>query len=131
MSAMPVDLQHLDDRLVARVPFGRSRFLGFLGATLFGLITRMVTPQFVSAAHGNVPTPCFGYNNCHCCSGANCCESGCYWHSSHAHGCPTGGQCWNSCNYDGDGCCYSYQCCDWHSSDGLCICRRYRGRICP
>jgi hypothetical protein len=131
MSVVPVDAGQLDHRLASQVPFGRSRFLGFCGAALFGVATRLVTPKLASAAHGNVPSPCFGFATCHCCSGTSCCESGCYWHSSHHHGCPTGGQCWNSCNYDAQGCCYSYRCCDWHSSGGLCLCRSYRGKICP
>ena len=120
-------VEHLDDQLKAQVPFGRSRAFGALSVALFGLATRMVTPRPVLAAHGPVPSPCFGYGVCHCCNGDNCCQNKCKYNSP--LGCPSGGQCWYSCGNGNQG--YGlYHCCDFSSPQGSCICHKKRSSTC-
>ena len=94
----------LDEHDLAKVPFGRNRFLRALGIALFGLTVQSILPQTVAAA----PYPCFGYPTCSCCSGHNCCASGCCAVTGHSH-CPGGGQCWYVCTGGG-----MFKCCDYH-----------------
>ena len=97
----------------------RSKVIAVASSAILYWTLRLTAPEVARAAHLGVPYPCFGYGQCHCCSGSTCCESGCLWHSDHSHGCPSGGQCWYTCiQATGD----VYQCCDWHSNTGLCIC---------
>jgi hypothetical protein len=105
------------------VRFGRSRALAILGGGLVGLSTRLFVPAEARASHVGPPPPCFGFPKCHCCSDrATCCLNSCYWHTWHDHGCPTNLQCWVSCRQGA-----LYRCCDWHSGNGLCLCRSYWG----
>lgn len=122
-------LVDLDEQALARVPFGRNRFLRALGIALFGSVVRLLLPQITQAHHQDPPYPCFGYHKCSCCSGTSCCTaSGCgYWESL---GCPGGGQCWYTCGVEG----YLYKCCDWRQRlpDGSwdpnpCICSGWVG----
>jgi hypothetical protein len=93
------------------VPFGRNRFLKWLGggvlAASVGLATRAIPAD---AYHGSPPACCFGYGVCHCCNGRYCCNVGtdCHRHSF-SLGCPGGEQCWNCCSGGN-----LYRCCDWH-----------------
>lgn len=122
---MSIAIEH-DTKVLKDVPFGRNRFLGMLGGALSALAVRAVMPKAALAAHGAVPSPCFGYGVCHCCSGAICCESRCSWPADHSH-CPGGQQCWYVCSG-----LYKYQCCDWHCgtcNNGHCICR-YQVGLC-
>jgi hypothetical protein len=107
-----VDVRQLvdgEEQELAKIRFGRNRFLRTVGVALFAFATQLVSPQEASAAHGYVPWPCHGANICHCCSGASCCESGCKYD----------GYCWYVVVN-----CATYKCCDWiNSNDKLCICR--------
>lgn len=117
-----------DERILARVPFGRNRFLRALGVALFGFAVQMIAPQPVYASHAPPPAPCFGYHPCQKCSGSTCIsDAGCQWHTGHSHGCPSGGQCWYTCAGG-----LTHKCCDWHEnpSDALCICQVIWGPGC-
>jgi hypothetical protein len=101
-------LVDLDDQALTNVSFGRNRFLRALGVALFGLVTRLAAPQLAHAYHGSPPAPCFGFGQCHCCSGTQCCNpAGCQYPGS--LGCPGGGQCWYTCI----GGSQLFKCCDW------------------
>lgn len=118
---MSLEHAHLDTRppVLAPTHFGRNRTLGILGAALFGLVVRAVTPQGVEASHGPPPyyPNCHGYGSCHCCNGSSCCQSGCGY--TGWLGCESGGQCWASVDA---GSCRTIWCCDYTSPDGNCIC---------
>jgi hypothetical protein len=108
-----------------RVRFGRNRFLLLLSAGFMTAATKLAlaTPAF---AH---PTPefCSGAPGCHCCSGGDCCESGCSFVDT---ACETG-HCWTVAQPDGSGCYWLYQCCDWSGpAHGLCICRAGPSHAC-
>jgi hypothetical protein len=120
-------VERFDGETMARVPFGRSRALGTLSVALFGLATRMLTPRPVLAAHGPVPSPCFGFGQCHCCNGDNCCQNKCKYKKY--LGCPSTGQCWYSCGPGPQGF-GLYHCCDFSSPDGPCICSKKRANAC-
>jgi hypothetical protein len=99
------------------VPLGRRRLLAGASAALAALGARLWFPERAAAAP---PNGCFGYNACSCCSGTRCCRSGC---RGGYYGCPSGGQCWNTCAYDGSQL-YRFRCCDWaYGTSGRCICR--------
>lgn len=110
--------------VLERVPFGRNRFLAGVGAIVVGLAGRLITPEVAKAYHGPPPPGCYGYGECHCCSGCTCCSSGCQnwgW-----VGCHTGLQCWYHCIGT-----TLYKCCDWKSPAGpniYCICRCNQGQ---
>lgn len=125
---MPLEVG-LDDARLRQVRFGRSRFLRYLGAGLVGVATSIAARSPAYAYHGAVPTYCYGYGVCHCCSGSTCCQSNCVGHS-HSHGCRSGTQCWTTCVNAGGGCVNCYRCCDWHGGTHLCICRGYLGKFC-
>lgn len=118
---MSVDVQRLidpEDYYLARVPLGRIRFLRALGIALFGLVTQLVTPK---AAQASDISPCYGYGSCPSCSGGTCNCCGCSY--THWLGCPSGGQCWYSCDPNTH---QVFRCCDWSLPDGSsCICRQY------
>lgn len=103
------------------VPFGRARAIAAVGGLLFAAALRFSAPEVARAAHLPIPQGCYGFKECHCCSGSNCCESTCVGHS-HSHGCPTGTQCWYTCVNNN-----TYLCCDYHvtwsGSETFCICR--------
>jgi len=102
-----------EDELLADVPFGRSRFLKFVGGGLLSAATALaLRNEPADAHHLGVPYPCFGYGKCHYCSG-RICTNYCSWPDGHGagHGCPTNAQCWNTCTAFG-----LYRCCDWHET---------------
>lgn len=111
-----------DDVSLEAIPFGRSRTITAVGATLFSLALRLSSPELARAAHLPVPQGCYIFKECHCCSGSTCCENSCLWHSEHDHGCPTSAQCWYTCVGG-----LTYQCCDWHvtwdNTATFCMCR--------
>lgn len=131
-------LVDLDNHTLARVPFGRNRFLRALGVALFSLAARLAAPRLAHAYHGSTPYPCTNLNECHCCSGSNCCTtSDCGGNDCRYlfHlGCPGGGQCWYTCVSEG-----LYQCCDWQEQIRVdpefcewknCVCATYIGPMC-
>jgi hypothetical protein len=126
-AAAAIELDPKDPRL-GQVRFGRNKLLRLLGASLAGVATSVAAKKPAYAWHGSPPGSCYGYGACHCCSGSNCCVSGCVGHS-HNHGCSSRTQCWTvQVRYSSD--CYRvYRCCDWHSPN-LCICRAYLGLVC-
>jgi hypothetical protein len=101
---------------LVRVPMGRSRALAIVGGTLFSLVLQATAPKIARASHLPVPYPCYGYKQCHCCSGGVCCESGC---TSLSGNCLSSGQCWYTCD-----CQNTYQCCDFQggANTSPCIC---------
>ncbi|HEX2296418.1 MAG TPA: hypothetical protein VHN37_14065 [Actinomycetota bacterium] len=132
------EMTKLEDSILARVRFGRNRFLKLAGTGLAGLAVQVFVPKQALAAHGNIPQYCSGFGVCHCCSGTECCESRCSWPSTpHTH-CSSGGQCWNVCTAPScsEPCASTgtlYRCCDWHCGDcnqGHCICRANIGTCC-
>lgn len=115
------DVVRADDPILDQVPFGRSRALQFMGATLFGLALQLAAPQLARATNTNFPYPCDGFRQCHCCSGTQSCELGWSWPGPPHSDCPSGAQCWYTCVPGGA----VYQCCDWHSEEPAgshCIC---------
>ena len=112
---MSVDLRHLldlDEGDLRLIPLGRNRLLRAAGL-LFGAAVAAALPKNALAA----PYPCFGYNECSCCSGDVCCVDQC---SAVTGSCPSGLQCWQTCA-QGD----VWQCCDWNDPNaGRCICTR-------
>lgn len=106
------------------IPFGRNRLLATIGAAAVGLAGRSITPEVASAYHGPEPPGCYGYGECHCCSGCTCCSEGCEnWGDV---GCHTNLQCWFTCIGT-----TLYKCCDWKSPAGpqiFCICRCNQGQ---
>lgn len=111
------------DLSLARIPFGRSKAIATVGAILFSVALRAAAPELARAKHLPIPQGCYGFQECHCCSGSNCCDTTCIGHA-HSHGCPTQAQCWYTC-VNG----LTYQCCDFHVTwDGelpFCICRGF------
>lgn len=108
---MSLEQVQLDDQLMARaaVSFGRNRFLGVLGAALFGLVVRAVAqPPLVEAHHAEPSGNCYAYHDCACCSGSNCCDPDCGY--PYYLGCPGGGQCWLTSSS-----CIVTRCCDYTS----------------
>lgn len=99
----------------------RNRFLAVAGSALTSLAAGLWFPREAEACQ--IPAGCHGDCQCSSCSGSRCtradCEGG--W-----HGCETGAQCWYTCTYTGSGV-YSFKCCDYSYSDGICICRGYVG----
>lgn len=115
----------------AAVAFSRSRLLGRVATGLISIALWASVPKSVQAGHGTPPSPCFGFGECHCCTGSNCCSSGCTWPGGgHTH-CPSGGQCWTTCvNVPDPIPDELYRCCDWHDTLGdvdHCVCREYLG----
>lgn len=117
-------LVDLDDRALVNVHFGRNRFLRALGIAIFGYVVQMVAPETAHAYHGSTPYPCFGFGQCHCCSGTSCCTTdGCQ--AVAGVGCPGGGQCWTTCASNN-----LWRCCDWKEKPcptcawQYCICGR-------
>jgi hypothetical protein len=109
----------LDKQAMERVPLSRNRFLAATGATLTAIATSM---WFPSAAEASAPAGC-GAEKCSCCSGSNCCASGC---TSIKNACPSGQQRWVLC-YRG----IIIRCCTWMKSGQLCDCRFvYAGKYC-
>jgi hypothetical protein len=102
------------------VPLGRRKLLAGASAAMAGLATKLWFPERASAAP---PNGCFGYNGCSCCSGSTCCRSDC---RGGTYGCPSGGQCWTTCAYDGS-ILYRFRCCDWGTGGSPCICRARLG----
>lgn len=101
-------LEQLDK--LDQVPFGRNRFFAGVGAGLFATAASLTGAGRALAA----PYPCYGFDECTCCSGSTCCEPGC----TTAPGFCGATNCWITC-----GCIYNYQCCDWQKSGGgYCIC---------
>lgn len=124
----------LEDHEPGRVPFGRNRALGVLGAALFGLVVSAVTPKGADATH-LIPYPCHGFDQCANCSGSTCTDAGCRY-VGYDLGCDTPGQCWYTCSGS-----TLWKCCDWYSPYGnyngdlgkdphFCICRGWAGD-CP
>lgn len=116
-------LVDLDEPALARVPFGRNRFLRVLGIALFGSVVRLLLPQSVQASHASPPYPCYGYHPCSNCNGTQCspnCEN-----PGGDAGCDSGGQCWWTCMPNG-----LYRCCDWEQFGEYCICSSYAGPSC-
>lgn len=120
---MPAELFSPRADEIGRVVLGRSRFLTTVGATLFAAVLQATAPRFAAATHAAPPYPCYGYHPCQCCSGMNCCSSaGCY---SGYFGCPTGSQCWYTCD-----CTQLFMCCDWAEggpNGPKCVCSGYLG----
>lgn len=100
--------QQFDDDVLARVPLGRSRALVVLAGALFGAALQLTNPPLARASHKPVPYPCFAFPECHCCAGFNCCPQGTCGPPGQYLGCPTGTQCWYTCD-----CTELYKCCDW------------------
>lgn len=95
---------------------GRSRFLRLTGVALFTTAAGMLTAGKAEAApntcSGSAPYPCYG-------------AAECKWTSDCCVGCKaattcSGKQCWKTCAPNGR----LYDCCDWNSSCGLCICSK-------
>jgi hypothetical protein len=105
---------------LAEVPFGRNRFLAWLGAGVFGTATGLILRSEPADAHHTTgtPYPCRVYRRCHRCSGSRCTYK-CY--RSRNSECPTGGQCWFTRTRRG-----LYRCCDWRTTVGgrrrWCVC---------
>ena len=116
MRAEALDLvRHFEDQ-AADTPLGRIRFLQVLGVALFGLAFTLVMPKKAQAA----PYPCYGYDQCACCSGPYCCLRSCF---DGFFGCASQQQCWWTCTING-----LYQCCDYGlTGGGNCICSYYAG----
>lgn len=126
----------------SRAPFGRRPLVEAMAATLFGLATRTFVPGGVAASHLD-PSPCYGASRCHSCSGTTC-TSNCARLSPGDRNCNgvAGKECWVSYTRYNDTCYNAYDCCDWDDlnnrdnpntqgwNEGICICRRYRGRVC-
>lgn len=109
--------------VLAQVRFGRSRFLGMLGAALFGTATEILARQQLAHAYHVVVSPCKPSGTCHCCNGTSCCESGC---RARVGQCPGGGQCWNACSSG-----VLQRCCDYRDRAGrACSCRARVGGTC-
>lgn len=125
--APPVDR---DQAVLEDVPFGRNRFLKWLGAGLFGIATGMILKQEPAAAqHIGPHYPCFGLQSCHYCSGYACTQ---YCWSVGYLGCPTGAQCWLSCNTGNN---WVYRCCDYKEqfpgyAEHECVCGGIIDRRC-
>ncbi len=94
------------------VPFGRNRFLRWMGGGMLAASVALVGRTIPAHAwhEGGPPACCYGYNRCHCCNGRYCCNVGtdCHRHS-YSLGCFTEEQCWNCCSGGN-----LYRCCDWH-----------------
>ena len=100
----------------SRVPFGRSRFLKAMSASLFGAVTGIILRAEPAQA---APYPCYGYDACQYCNGRICNR---YCRAPYRTTCPTpNGQCWNVCDYSNS---RLYRCCDWVDTriDRACIC---------
>lgn len=109
-----------DEALVDGVPFGRSRALALFGAALFSLTLRVLAPDVARANHYGA-NPCYGFNQCHNCSGTTCYTSGgAQCQPCTTCGCPTQTQCWYTCSCGSD-----IRCCDWYDQGAgyYCICR--------
>ncbi len=106
----------------AESPLTRNRALRILGGALFGTAVAVVSRSVPAQAyHGSWPYPCYGYNECHCCNGRYCCESGCHGHTNLGCRDPYNepSQCWSKCASNGR----YYRCCDWHdAAHNPCIC---------
>jgi hypothetical protein len=120
----------VSEDVLAEVPFGRNRFMKWVGGGLLSVATTLVLRNAPAEAHhGAVPYPCFGFGVCHNCSGTTC-TTNCSWAPGSYENCPSGGQCWNTCisSWAGN---YLYRCCDWHETiSGTrynCECSEYIG----
>lgn len=109
-----------DDDVLAQVSLGRSRALAVLAGVLFGVALQLTNPQLARASHKSVPYPCFAYPECHCCAGFSCCPQGTCGPPGQYLGCPSGAQCWYTCD-----CTELYKCCDWldpAAGNTRCVC---------
>jgi hypothetical protein len=121
-------LEELVDEGVARSRLSRSRFLGWLGAGMFGAVMSAVLPATKAEASTCVTykAPCYGYPICsYACTG--CCRSDTTYCDPHCYpyaygGCPSGSTCWYEC-YGGK----RHRCCDCKSSGNWCICNFITG----
>lgn len=138
---MPVELAQIDvdaERSTAarwsHVPFGRSRFLGIMGAALFGLSARLISSEPAAADHYATPYPCHSAGGCHRCSGRWCKQSNWVDDCAVRRGCEDNPQlqCWNTWAWDQVGCWVEYRCCDWTepATGGLCICSQQITWVC-
>jgi hypothetical protein len=121
MSAL---IEDLGEEELSRVRFGSNRFLKAVGGGLFGLIaSRILAAEPAYAATCGSASPCGPSPLCCCCSGENCCSSGC---TRRLGECPNGGQCWSVCHFG-----RIVRCCDWKTAQGeKCICKRTTGQLC-
>lgn len=120
----------LDDGHLSKVRFGRNRFLRMLGVGLFGLSTGMIFSREAQADHVWARPPCHSAVMCHKCKGAKCTAASC----SPVGGCEgnPNSQCWRGSTRARNGCYKIWKCCDFYDRrfGGICICRRYVGRVC-
>lgn len=102
----------MNERLVDvdldQVRFGRSRFLAGAGALLLLTAVRLTGGDRAAAFY-----PCTG-TDCTCCSGSSCCTSGCMDKNCVCDECS---HCWWMCANG-----VEYQCCDYDSPNGECVC---------
>lgn len=116
----------LDAAAVARVPFGRNRFLRVLGTALTGVAVGLVTPRRAEAqilpdlCYGSTCSPnvCSGFS---CYPGNLCAPAGEY--------CIGGSNCWFACDSNN----YLHICCEWIylPTGDVCHCSSRLGRHCP
>lgn len=106
----------LDEEELARVRFGRNRFLRRLGGTVFGVAMASAieaSPAFACTA-GSIPQ-CGPSPRCCCCNAqVGCCDNGCTGRNS---GCGAHGDGWYTC-YQGT----YYFCADYWSGGDKCLC---------
>ncbi len=116
----------IDGQSLERVRFGRNRMLALMGGGLAAFATKLAwaTPAY---AH-TTPYLCHDAPGCSCCSGSQCCESGC---TGGYYGCESGQQCWYVAVDVGGGCYDLYPCCDWGGGHHpVCICQGGPQRVC-
>lgn len=116
----PVVSGHVDAELDSyRVVDGRGlavrrrTFLAYAGAAMVTFGMKLGLPSTGAAA---LPSACYGFRQCACCNGGECCEGGC---TMAYLGCYTGNPCWVGCASNHN----RYWCCDNSSVNRTsCIC---------
>lgn len=109
--------------VIEATPLGRNRLLARASSVVIAAAASVWFPA--QAAACSPPQYCTVFCQCACCNGSTCCEPCCL---SGNYGCPSGGQCWETCAYYGSTL-VKFQCCDWGSWCGAnrCICRKTIG----